>query len=221
MAEPNPAKRKRDEEEEEETQSSCYHNFEKFARFADVTFIAHNQSLEEMRVCVNSVIMKNASPVFEAMLGPHFKEGHALAQARSGSVEIALPEDDAVSFGHICQVLHCQADTNLLKPDPELLLSIWILVQKYDLKKAIALSMGHWVRRQLKFRSRLEDLWLLALLCSQIEEATAFRSVTQQLMLSGNLPFVKLATQLEACTEGIIPGRVIYRLAGWFVLVKT
>jgi hypothetical protein len=40
-------------------------------------------------------------------------------------------------------------------------------------------------------------------------------------MLSGNLPFVKLATELEACTKGIIPGRVIYKLAGWFVLVET
>ncbi|CAJ0550308.1 Ff.00g102380.m01.CDS01 [Fusarium sp. VM40] len=221
MAEPNPAKRKRDEEEEEEIQSSYFHNFEKFARFADVTFIAQNESQDEMRVCVNSVIMKNASPVFEAMLGPHFKEGHALAQARSGPVEIALPEDDAVAFGHICQVLHCQADTNLLEPCPELLLSIWIVVQKYDLKNAVKLSMGHWVWRQLEWRSGLEDLWFLALLCSQIGETNAFRSVTQQLMLSGNLSFVKLATKLEAWTKGIIPGRVIYKLAGWFVLVET
>jgi hypothetical protein len=155
MAEPKPAKRKRaHEEEEEETQSSCFHNFEKFARFADVTFIAQ----DEMRVCVNSAIMKNASPVFEAMLGPHFKEGHALSQARSGPVEIELPEDDAVAFSHICQALHCQADTNLLEPNPEMLLKIWILIQKYDLKKAIKLSMGHWVWRQLEMRSHLEDL---------------------------------------------------------------
>jgi hypothetical protein len=159
MAEPKPARRKRaHEEEEEETQSSCFHNFEKFARFADVTFIAQDETQDEMRVCVNSAIMKNASPVFEAMLGPHFKEGHALSQARSGPVEIELPEDDAVAFSHICQALHCQADTNLLEPNPEMLLKIWILIQKYDLKKAIKLSMGHWVWRQLEMRSHLEDL---------------------------------------------------------------
>ncbi|SPJ73177.1 uncharacterized protein FTOL_02906 [Fusarium torulosum] len=200
MTEPRPAKRKRAKEGQEETQSTSRHDLENFARFADVTFILQ----DEIRVCVNSVIMKTASPVFAAMLDPHFKKGHALTQAKNVPVEIALPKDDAGAFGHICQVLHCQADTTLLEPNPDMLLKIWILIQKYDLKKAIKLSIEHWVRRQLELRLELEDLWLLALFCFQFEEATAFQYVTQQLMLSANLPFVKLATKLEERTKGFV-----------------
>lgn len=184
--------------------------FENFARFADVTFVLQ----DETPVCVNSVIMKNASPVFEAMLGPHFKEGHALAQARSGPVEIALPEDDANAFGHICQVLHRQADTKMLEPSPEMLLKIWVLIQKYDLKGAMKLSLDYWVQQQLDSCLELEDLWLLALFCFQFEEATAFESVTQKLVLSADLPFVRLAIKLEERTKGFVPLQVIYKLAG-------
>ncbi|KAM0247786.1 hypothetical protein ACHAP5_003794 [Fusarium lateritium] len=218
MAEPNPAKRKRaNGEEQEETQSTSRHDFANFARYSDVTFILQ----DEVRVCVNSVIMKTASPVFAAMLGPHFREGHALAQAGSEPVEIALPEDDAGAFGHICQVLHHQADTKLLKPNPEMLLKIWVLIRKYSLKGAIELSLEHWVWEQVELSLGLEDLWLLALSCLQFEEATAFQSVTQRLILSANLPFVKLATKLEGRTKSFVTGRVIYKLAGWFVLIGT
>ncbi|KAM0201830.1 hypothetical protein ACHAPA_010983 [Fusarium lateritium] len=210
MAEPNPAKRKRaDGGEQEETQSTSRHDFENFARFSDVTFILQ----DGVRVCVNSAIMKTASPVFAAMLGPHFKEGRALAQAGS-EPKIVLPEDDGGAFSHICQVLHCQADTKLLKPSPEMLLKIQVLIQKYDLKRAIELSLEHWVRQQVESHLGLEDLWLLALFCIQFEEVTAFPSVTQQLILCADLPFVNLAAKLEEKTEGYVPGRVIYKLAG-------
>jgi hypothetical protein len=218
MAEPNQAKRKRtDEEGQEETQSTSRHDFENFARFADVTFIVQ----DGIRVCANSAVMRTASPVFAAMLVPHFKEGHTLTQERNAPVEIALPEDDAGAFGHICQVLHCQADTKLVNPDSEMLLKMWILIQKYDLKKAIELSIDHWVWQQHTPWLCPEDLWLLALFCFQVGKAAAFQSVTRQLMLSANVPFVKLATKLEERTKIFVPGRVIYKLAGWFVLIGT
>ncbi|KAM0218014.1 hypothetical protein ACHAQD_007214 [Fusarium lateritium] len=211
MAEPNPAKRKRaDEEEQEQTQSTSRHGFEDFARFSDITFIVQ----DEVRVCVNSAIMKTASPVFAAMLGPHFKEGHALAQAGSEPVEIALPEDDAGAFSHICQVLHCQADTKLLNPSPTMLLKICVLIQKYDLKRAIELSINYWVCQQLESELKLEDLWILALFCLQVGGVNAFKSVTQKLIVSAKLPFVELASKSEERIKGFVPGRVIYKLAG-------
>ncbi|RMJ15735.1 hypothetical protein CDV36_004568 [Fusarium kuroshium] len=65
--------------------------FDKIAPDGVVTFILDEG---KMTVRVHSAIMKNASPVFAAMLGPHFKEGHAL---REGGCEIPLPEDDGVA----------------------------------------------------------------------------------------------------------------------------
>jgi hypothetical protein len=49
---------------------------------------------------VSSKVLGLASDVFGALLGPRFREGHALAQAATASqaaVELPLPDDDPVS----------------------------------------------------------------------------------------------------------------------------
>ncbi|KAK7224040.1 hypothetical protein V2G26_012043 [Clonostachys chloroleuca] len=54
----------------------------------DVAFIV-GPSCRRLRVY--SLVLTNASTVFNAMLGPQFKEGHQLAQP--GLTEIELPEE--------------------------------------------------------------------------------------------------------------------------------
>lgn len=49
--------------------------------------------LRPRRLKVHSLVLKNASPVFNVMLGPSFKEGYQLSQP--GLTEIPLPEDNA------------------------------------------------------------------------------------------------------------------------------
>ncbi|KAI8670070.1 hypothetical protein LRP88_01490 [Fusarium phalaenopsidis] len=84
--------------------------FDRIVPNGDVTFVLDEGNT---RVRVNSAIMKNASPVFAAMLGSNFKEGHALSATNGIPFEIPLPEDDAIAFGRICRMLHSQADTYL------------------------------------------------------------------------------------------------------------
>lgn len=49
--------------------------------------------MDRIRLRTSSHVLPLGSSVFVAMLGPHFKEGRALAE--KGSVEILLPDDDA------------------------------------------------------------------------------------------------------------------------------
>ena len=62
---------------------------------------------DQQRVQVHSIIMKTASPVFAAMLGPNFREGHDILASASNNqlAEITLPDDDFEAFNSICQVL--------------------------------------------------------------------------------------------------------------------
>ncbi|KAM0343392.1 hypothetical protein ACHAPU_008572 [Fusarium lateritium] len=160
MAGPTPAKRKRvDEDGEQTTQPLASLNFERFAPDGDVIFIVQG----ETRVRVDSAIMRRASPVFRTMLGPNFREGHALANSGGAPVEIALPEDDAEVLGWVSRVLHCQDDTFLWQPNPATFLKICLLVEKYNMKKSLSLSLEHWIWQSYESNIELEGLWLLAI----------------------------------------------------------
>lgn len=56
---------------------------------------------------INSTIVKLASPVFRAVLGPSFKEGQATYDE---SDPLVLPDDDAVAIVNLFQILHWNSD---------------------------------------------------------------------------------------------------------------
>lgn len=183
--------------------------FDMIAPDVDVTFVVGEG---KKRVRVNSAVMKNASPVFAVMLGPNFKEGHALSTGDCASVDIPLPEDDPVAFGWICRVLHSQADTNLWSPTPREIIQVLDIAEKYDLVKGIHISVQVWIDRQEDIDAN--DLWLLSLACCRAHHAEAFKSTTRRLILNYEGSYVKLAAETENNIPGPDLGRTAYRLAG-------
>ncbi|KAK4956227.1 hypothetical protein LTR10_005748 [Elasticomyces elasticus] len=79
------------------------------AEDGDVILILWHESILHERIRVSSAILSAASPVFKAMLGPHFQEGQ---QARSAERprEIELPEDGAYGMEIMLQWLHGNVD---------------------------------------------------------------------------------------------------------------
>ncbi|KAJ4257347.1 hypothetical protein NW762_008465 [Fusarium torreyae] len=207
MPESPPSKRQKGDQQD---QSPSAHDFESFTANGDVPFIVQDDST---RVRVHSTILKTASPVFATMLGPNFKEGQALAKADGTPVEIALPEDDAEAFGWICRVLHCQADTKLWKSGPEMLLKVWVIAEKYDMMKAIQLSVSFWVNEQLESKTTDSELWCMALSCYQARDSDSFRPITRQLLLSFKGPYILLASRSEDNTKELTSVHVMYKLA--------
>ncbi|KAF4996175.1 hypothetical protein FGRMN_4667 [Fusarium graminum] len=196
MAEPNPAKRKRaNEEGEQKAQPLVSLDFEGFAPEGDVIFIVQG----ETRVRVHCVIIRHASPVFYTMLGPNFREGHTLANAGGTPVEVALPEDDAEVFGW--------------DPIPATLLKICILVDKYDMKESLSLSLCHWLWQAFGADLKLEDVWLVALAGLHLQYEPMFHASTEKLILSAQLPFVELAICMEEWAMDFVSSRVIYRFS--------
>lgn len=120
--------------------------FEKIAPDGDVVF-----SLENGATCVqvSSSVMKLASPVFAAMLGPNFKEGHALATSHAQPIEIPLPDDDPKGFIPICRILHFQPGLREQVPTSEDLLRVRLVADKYDLLDAISFCVEAWIKKHV------------------------------------------------------------------------
>ncbi|CAF3540983.1 unnamed protein product [Fusarium graminearum] len=180
-------------------------SFEDFAPDGDVIFIVKGKT----RVRVHSVVIKCASPVFTAMLKPSFKEGRALAESGDSPIEIPLPEDNPEEWGWICRALHCQAHTMLWKPTLLQLWSVWLLVDKYDMKDSMQLSLKLWTSEKIQKAMSLQssrDLWILMVLSKMNRDADNFKIASCELILKGTKPFRAMASGMER--------GVIYRLAG-------
>ncbi|KAL2222526.1 hypothetical protein M432DRAFT_6682 [Thermoascus aurantiacus ATCC 26904] len=73
----------------------------------DKSYIAPGEEVI-VRLRVSSKILSIASPVFQAMFSPHFREGSELRsrQDPSSTVEVPLPEDEFLGMWYLCHVLH-------------------------------------------------------------------------------------------------------------------
>lgn len=86
---------------------------------------------------VTSQTLSSTSPVFKALLGPHFREGQ---QARSSQdpVAIELPEDPAVGMRMLCRLLECfEFPPRKSAPFSTEILEFVICADKYDCLKAV------------------------------------------------------------------------------------
>ncbi|KAH6990210.1 hypothetical protein EDB80DRAFT_897808 [Ilyonectria destructans] len=119
---------------------------EKIAPDGDVVF-----SLENGATCVqvSSGVMKSASPVFAAMLGPNFKEGQAVATPHAQPIEIPLPDDDPKGFILICRILHFQRGLRGQVPTSTDLLRVRLVADKYDLLDPIFVHVESWIKKHV------------------------------------------------------------------------
>ncbi|KAF5973786.1 hypothetical protein FCOIX_8644 [Fusarium coicis] len=148
------------------------------------------------------------------MLGPNFMEGQALAaNTETDPFEITLPEEESsICFGWICQALHCQASTTLWSPTCAEIVKVWSIIDKYDMKQSMHLSVMFWSQNILSKACHSRDLWLVALICFQNQDSASYTTTTRKLLLDGG-SFLARASETEKLFENSMPGRSLYRLA--------
>ncbi|KUJ15815.1 uncharacterized protein LY89DRAFT_734964 [Mollisia scopiformis] len=93
---------------------------------------------------VSSKHLMLASPVFKAMLTSPFSEGQTLA--RTGHVDIELPEDDCVAFTILMNVIHSKGRKVPSVLSLKLLAIVSMLVDKYQLQEIAAVFSDIWIR---------------------------------------------------------------------------
>jgi len=90
---------------------------------------------------VSSHKLSAASPVFCAMFGPHFSEGHALRNATEGSlITVSLPDDSFMTIEALCHAIHHakigDLDSRGYRTEEEAVLAFALLVDKYQCVEA-------------------------------------------------------------------------------------
>ena len=88
-----------------------------------------------VKVCVQSVVLALASPVFKTLLGPDFAEGN-VTSSNDSLWRVSLPEDDPETMIWICKALHLHRDMCYNFPLPALEL-LAAHIDKYDLADAL------------------------------------------------------------------------------------
>lgn len=93
---------------------------------------------------MHSIVLRNASRVFNAMLGPNFSEGRRLRESNGDvPIEIELPEDEPEYFSLICQVLHGN-DSAVAGVKAQQVQGMAILIDKYDMGSRFHFAIIHW-----------------------------------------------------------------------------
>ncbi|KAF4411352.1 hypothetical protein K4K60_005188 [Colletotrichum sp. SAR11_57] len=164
---------------------------------------------------VHSIMLKSASKVFNAMLGPNFAEGRQLRNdsLHGENTEIKLPEDNAYGMSTIFHLLHHRVD-KLPNPMPAaLLFQLGIAADKYDLVSTLKYTITGAIHRAINDGRGLKDMrmldvWYLAITAACFDDATNFATLTHVLVWYCDVHFVHLAE--EAATDELFA----YRLCG-------
>jgi BTB/POZ domain len=109
---------------------------------------------------VSSKILSLASPVFKALLAPHFSEGTKLAE--SGYTEISVYDDEPSAMNTMMSILHYQGANDLNKADPKEIAALAICCNKYDCVKPIRPWIESWLHRHPS-TSSVEDYGFILL----------------------------------------------------------
>ncbi|KAF7192578.1 hypothetical protein HII31_06087 [Pseudocercospora fuligena] len=148
----------------------------------DVVFICTYGDSSTLRLRVSSKVVSLASPVFKAMLSPHFREGATLATA--SYVEIGLPEDDAQTMQTMLLVMHAKHDRLSSEVNLQGLVKI---VDKYDCVIAVAAAAHYWISKAMEDTDQagLENLLHDAYVLRQHE---LFATIARRLVLHSKRP---------------------------------
>ena len=162
---------------------------ERIAPDGDLIFIIGPEKTE---VQVDSNVMKAASPVFAAMLGPNFSEGQKLLARDEEPVSIELPEDNAKHFIIIAKAVH--ADVELREtPSLDEVLDIVRLADKYDFCKSLSETFDCWINELGKSEKYPDEVWPLLVAAYILGHSEAFAELSRRLLLQHEESFWNLA----------------------------
>jgi len=150
----------------------------------DAVLVVRNESCEDqIRLRVKTPLLRASSNVFDVMFGPKFAEGQSLNTDTPPEV---LLEDDPASMKIICQVVHFQT-SNLPRQLPACqVLKLAQTADKYGLIDVMSLAFDRW----LVPSTDIKDLYMLMNAAALVKHEAGFQSVTRELLMVSNAPFV-------------------------------
>ncbi|USW55797.1 Putative BTB/POZ domain-containing protein [Septoria linicola] len=162
------------------------HTVEIIAPDGDVILLVGTE--DKQRLQVSSATLSSISPVFKALLGPHFREGQ---QPRSSSnpVSISLPDDESDDMNRLCQIAHLKFEEDLESLYCDDILQLAVLVDKYDcsalLQPQSAGILLSWLLNHPPGHVSFTpvSIWRIALAAFLMRSMQAFRDATEKIIV--------------------------------------
>jgi hypothetical protein len=148
---------------------------------------------EKRKLQVNSCVLKNASKVFNAMFGSHFREGQDFDG--NSPKEIFMPEDNTDALTIICNILHLRND---LIPDyltPSEVLQITITADKFDCVMRLKVHMAKWLNPGNT--QDILELGRLSVASYILKNACAFGQLTFAIISRSTDSYIPLADEFS------------------------
>jgi hypothetical protein len=143
------------------------------------------------RLKAYSLVLKSASRVFGAMLGPRFSEGQRLDD--NESTEIDMPEDDAETMEIMLNVIHGCNNAVHDGLNASQILRVAITADKFDCKVALAFAIKVWLNCANITDSN--QLWRLLRAAYWFDNAKSFEEISLRLMLHHRGSYLQLWAQ--------------------------
>lgn len=140
---------------------------------------------------VASKVLSLASPVFEAMFKPHFKEGIQKRVRLKKPLTIPLPEDDAEAFLLFCNVIHYRSHQIHEEPSPLCLGNLALICDKYQCASPMVAYGALWLKRYLRDVSQ-DDLCRLLFLAYVLDLPDRFEAISREILFVQEGPFTSL-----------------------------
>ncbi|KAI6841241.1 hypothetical protein KC340_g2003 [Hortaea werneckii] len=153
---------------------------------------------KNLYIRVSSAVLSLVSPVFKAMLGPHFREGNKPRSSAQPN-EIPLPEDDGIAMKHLCLLIHGRTGDSYNHGDrtfPTQLHALAVLADKYDCVEAISLPAEAMLSRFWNYRTTqplsMEQMACLAMAAASLRLGPLFHAFTKSIVLDYHVPYTVL-----------------------------
>lgn len=169
----------------------------------------------ELRLRVQSVILKEASPVFRAMLSPPWVEIQGISA--ENSKEVHLPDDDPHVMESVCEALHFGNNIIIDFMPVSSLLDAAILVEKYDFVRSMKRVTDTWLQISAQRYQHREDAIIYPLSAAwTLNDADSFSRLSWILMVTHSGPYTDFFSY--EVFEGILPPRIAGKRAPvWMV----
>lgn len=173
------------------------------------------------KIFANVAVLRNASPVFLAMLGPHFQEGQAIIDNPGSTQEIEFPEDDPDAMLALTRLLHHRyKDLEAAGQLPaEKIRDIAIAADKYDLCPVVKSASATLFCLDNK---RSQDLWYLLSAAYIVGHREVFKRISVRLLRDCSSPYFEFVSNCKSRREADMwMGGELYYARAWTLQAST
>jgi BTB/POZ domain-containing protein len=149
-----------------------------------------------IKIFANVSVLRNASPVFRAMMGPQFQEGQTIINNTASTPEIAFPEDDSEVMLTLARLLHHREIELANKLKAKHIYEVAVLADKYDVCHVVKSALATLPIQRDVQKNACPNMWYLLTAAFIVGHRDVFKKMSTELLWECVDPYITL---VRAC----------------------